>query len=169
MRLIALLFFCAPLILFSQEATQDSTLVSQNANKIDELKRMIRSSVEKEDELISLKGELSAANARILVLENTLDSLLEKLRPLMIEPAGSFYIVVEAQKSEARGSLALNQLKEELKDDLKLVQSESGNWFFVVLSESPKDDRLIDKLDKTRGIVPDAWFVERTKTQQMNN
>lgn len=64
-------------------------MVSQNANKIDELKRMIRSSVEKEDELISLKGELSAANARILVLENTLDSLLEKLRPLMIEPAGS--------------------------------------------------------------------------------
>lgn len=63
----------------------------------------------------------------------------------------------------------MNQLKEELKDDLKLVQSESGNWFFVVLSESPKDDRLIDKLDKTRGIVPDAWFVERTKTQQMNN
>tara|TARA_B100001250_G_C19571074_1_gene687653 strand:- start:187 stop:696 length:510 start_codon:yes stop_codon:yes gene_type:complete len=169
MRLFTILFFCAPLVLFSQESSKDSTLVSQNANKIDELKRMIRSSVEKEDELKSLKGELSAANARILVLEQTLDSLLSSLKPKTSDLSGSFYIVVEAQKSQARGSLALNQLKDQLKDELKLVQSESGNWFFVVLSESPKDDRLIDKLDKTRGIIPDAWFVERTKTQQMSN
>lgn len=168
MKYLAMVFFFVPLLLFSQEARTDSSLVSENANKIDELKKMIRSSVEKEDELKSLKGELSAANARILVLEQTLDSLLQSLKPsVKSEPSGTYYIVVEAQKSRSRGLVALNLLQKQLDDELRLVLSESGNWFFIVLSEIPSDNDLISRLDQARSEVPDAWFVERTKTQQV--
>ncbi len=167
MKFMAFVFFCAPILLFSQEVRTDSSLVYRNSNKIDELKRMIRSSVEKEDELNDLRGALSSANARILVLENTLDSLLSSLKPsVKPEPIGTFYIVVEAQKSQTRGLAALTSLKKQLEANLKLVLSESGNWFFVVLSESPSDRDVISRLDQTRTKVPDAWLVERAKTQE---
>ena len=171
--MIRILSFLLMLHFFGALAQQDTTRSADpNYLKVSELKSRINAVLNTPTERDTLLNQYAELASKLSIIESRLDSLIRAMT-VVEEPDSTaesihldgYYIVVEAQWKDSDTKLSL-QSRAQLPDaDLSIVQSLSGNWYYIIINEPLMPEEVQPRLRDVRNRITNAWYIRADEIQ----